>query len=370
MSNFMQSLSAFGAGILSFFAPCVLPLLPAYICFITGLSLEEFSPGKDISLAKRRLILGEAVLFVLGFSLVFIALGASASLFGAYFIEYKTIVRALGGIVLIVFGLQMLGVFKIKFLQYERRIHLKAKPISWLGSFMVGMAFGFGWTPCVGPMLAAILTLAATSDTLRKGVILLSLYSLGLALPFLLISMGVKKAFGLLIRLKPHFKLITAISGVLLVIIGITILVPLAVAASAEPAADFVLPTLEGENLQLSDFKGKIIILTFWATSCPSCQKQVTVLTKLYDQYNDKGLIVIGVSLDQGKNEALSKFSKRLKINYPIVVGDRKVVKSYGGVAFIPTAFIIDQKMNIVEKHVGFKSFEFFEAKIKKLLGE
>ena len=226
MAEVLQILTAFSAGTLSFFSPCVFPLIPAYICFITGLSSQEIMSSFESSTVKRKLILTEAILFIVGFSVIFVALGASASFLGSYFISYKKIIRIIGGIILVIFGLHMIGVFRIKFLEYEKKLHLKAKPINWLSSVFVGMAFGLGWTPCVGPILGGILVLAATRDTLFKGATLLSFYSLGLALPFLLISIGIKKALNIFSKIQKHFKLVSVISGILLIIIGITILIP------------------------------------------------------------------------------------------------------------------------------------------------
>lgn len=382
MTNILQTLTAFGAGILSFFAPCVFPLIPAFICFITGLSAQDLTLSQEMTSVKRRLILSESVLFILGFSLVFVTLGASASFLGSHFVTYKQIIRMIGGIVLILFGLHLVGLLKIKFLQYEKRIHLKTKPISWLGSLFVGMAFGFGWTPCVGPILGGILVLAATSETLVRGVTLLSFYSLGLALPFLLVSIGINQMLSLVTRIEKYLRVVTVISGILLIVIGITMLIPNACAFSFSPssniteqdekeknaASDFVLPTVDGQTLQLTDFKGKIVILNFWGMDCPACQSQILVLLKLYEEYKDKELEVIGINLDRGSKETLKAFSELKKITYPIIRGNEQVAEDYGGIIFIPTTFIIDQEMNIVKKYFGNASFDAFKSEIERLL--
>ena len=381
MTDILHVFAAFGAGVLSFFSPCVLPLILAYICFITGLSSEELTVSQDVTSAKKRLILTEAILFILGFSLVFVALGASATFLGSHFIARKKLIGMIGGIILILFGLHMCGLLKIKFLEYEKKIHLKTKPISWLGSTFVGMAFGLGWTPCVGPILGGVLMMAATRDTLTKGVILLSFYSLGLALPFLLVSIGIKRTLTLFTKIKRHFKLISVISGILLIIIGITILIPAVWAdpvkgsnvagkneESKEVASDFALPTLEGEILQLSDFKGKVIILDFWAIFCPPCRKGIPDFVKLYDKYKDKGLVIIGINLDRGDINEVKRFCQDMNINYPVVRGNYLVAEDYGGIRYIPTTFLIDEEMNIVKKFIGYTSYETFESQILRLL--
>jgi cytochrome c-type biogenesis protein len=221
MSDVLQTLTAFGAGLLSFFSPCVLPLIPAYVCFITGLSLEELSTQKDSR--KGRTVLPESLLFILGFSLVFVILGASATFLGSFLFARQKIIKIIGGLIVVFFGLHVSGLFKIRFLQYEKKFHLGSKPVTKFGSFLVGVVFGFGWTPCVGPVLGGILMLAATKDSLVKGVLLLSFYSLGLALPFFILSMGIGYALGLFSKVKRYFKIISVVSGILLIVIGIGI---------------------------------------------------------------------------------------------------------------------------------------------------
>jgi len=224
MTDALQILTAFGAGLLSFFSPCILPLIPAYICFITGASIEELSVPKGKDFGRVKSILPESLLFILGFFIVFVILGASATFLGSFLFAKQKIIKIIGGLIVIFFGLHISGLFNIKFLQYEKKLHLRSKPVTKLGSFLVGMVFGFGWTPCVGPILGGILMLAATKDSLAKGVLLLSFYSLGLALPFFLLSIGVEYMLGLFSKVKRYFKLISVVSGILLIVIGIGIM--------------------------------------------------------------------------------------------------------------------------------------------------
>ncbi len=225
MTELGKILIAFGAGFLSFFTPCILPLIPAYICFITGLSIKELSDSQEKAAKKNfKLILMESILFVLGFSIVFVILGASVTFLGSYLLANQRIIRIIGGAVVILFGLHLIGIFNIKALQYEKKVRLTSKPIHIFGSFLVGVAFGFGWTPCVGPILASILVMAATRDTLAKGILLLSSYSLGLGVPFIVASLGIGWISPLLIKINRFLKLISVISGILLLIIGIGII--------------------------------------------------------------------------------------------------------------------------------------------------
>lgn len=217
---------AFGAGILSFFSPCVLPLIPAYICFVTGLSLDELqhTAGQVRIVQSLAKILWPTILFVLGFSLVFVALGATASYFGNIISAHEKIIRIVGGSVIMLLGLHVAGVFNIRGLQYEKRLHLKSKPANILGAFIVGIVFAIGWTPCVGPALAAILGLAGTQKTLSQGVILLVAYSLGLGVPFILTALGFNTFLNLFTKVKKYFRLISIVTGLLLVAIGILIM--------------------------------------------------------------------------------------------------------------------------------------------------
>lgn len=219
----MESISIFmalGAGLLSFLSPCVLPLIPAYISFISGISIKEL---KDTDKGMPGILIA-TILFILGFSIVFILLGASATYMSSFMLTNKEILQFILGIIVILFGLHLLGLFNIKFLQYEKKIHLKKKPTNILGAFFIGLAFAFGWTPCIGPMLGSILTLAATKETLSGGVILLSAYSLGLGVPFFLTSMAIGSFFTLFSQIRRYFKTISVISGILLIGIGFLIM--------------------------------------------------------------------------------------------------------------------------------------------------
>lgn len=207
---------AFLGGVLSFLSPCVLPLVPSYLSFITGFTVEEFG-------GKRRLAILHASLFVIGFSLIFILLGASATAVGSAFRAYKDVIQQAGGVLIILFGLYCLGVIKLGFLTQERRVHLEQKPLGYLGSVLVGMAFGAGWSPCIGPILGGILSLAATEADLGRGMWLLVAYSAGLAVPFLVAAFAVERFLGWFQRFRRHLGLVQKVSGALLVVVGLLI---------------------------------------------------------------------------------------------------------------------------------------------------
>lgn len=215
---------AFFAGLLTFLSPCILPLIPAYISFITGVSIDDLVSGKEEKKEMTGRIFLEMVLFISGFSLVFVLLGASASYFGKFLLSHLRVLRTIGGILVILFGLYIAGLFKLSFLGYERRIHLKMKPINILGSFIVGTVFALGWTPCAGPILATILTYAGTGETVGAGIFLLGSYSLGLGIPFLLSGLAVNLFVRGFRKIKRYSRLISPVTGGLLVLFGVLIL--------------------------------------------------------------------------------------------------------------------------------------------------
>jgi cytochrome c-type biogenesis protein len=205
---------AFLAGLLSFLSPCVLPLVPSYIGFLTGMTLPEMS-------GRRRAALAHALLFVGGFSLIFILLGASATALGRALNFYQVWLQRIGGGLIILFGLLCLGAFRIGPLSQERRLQLERKPVGYLGSALVGMAFAAGWTPCIGPVLGGILGLAATSADVPRGMLLLAVYSAGLALPFLIAAVAVDSFLAWFQRFRRFLPWVMRISGVILVLVGV-----------------------------------------------------------------------------------------------------------------------------------------------------
>ena len=220
MEQEFSLLIVFAAGLLSFLSPCVLPLIPGYIAFVSGLSVNDMTEREstDKILASAML---SSVLFVIGFSAVFVLLGASATWLGGLLVQRLPLLVNIAGIVIIIFGLQQIGLFKFGFMQATKQIDLPAEKLGPFKAPLLGAAFGFGWTPCVGPILAAILTYAATMDTVGKGVMLLIVYSAGLAIPFLLTTVAMKGFFKLFSRIKKYMGLIQKISGAILVLLGI-----------------------------------------------------------------------------------------------------------------------------------------------------
>ena len=219
MGDNVSLIAAFGAGFLSFISPCVLPLIPGYISFVSGVSLEEMRD--DQAAAARRQVIITSLAFVLGFSLVFIALGASASVIGRFLFRNSNLFEKVAGALVIVIGLHTMGVFRLPFLETEKRLQAGSKPKTLTGAVLVGMAFGFGWTPCIGPILSGILVLAGSKETVWEGVVMLAVYSLGLGIPFLLTALAINKFFAASSRIRKHYHAIEVTSGILLVGIGL-----------------------------------------------------------------------------------------------------------------------------------------------------
>jgi cytochrome c-type biogenesis protein len=216
--------AAFIAGVLSFISPCVLPLIPGYLSFVSGVTLDEMrGTVKTAPSNVRRRAVIMSLAFVLGFSLVFISLGASATAIGTLLMEHLSLLGKIAGVVIILFGLHMMGVLHIGWLYSEKRMQTSGKPAGFFGAMLVGIAFAFGWTPCIGPILAAILAVAATQESVAEGVKLLAVYSAGLGVPFIATSLAINKFFAASARLRKHYHMIEVVSGVLLVVVGVLI---------------------------------------------------------------------------------------------------------------------------------------------------
>ena len=221
MTGSVGVLVAFGAGLFSFLSPCVLPLFPSYVSFITGMSVGDLTA--DLSGAARRRVILHALAFVLGFSLVFVALGASFSAAGQFLLDYRDLIRRVGGALIVLFGLYIAGVFKLAAMGRTMQFQLREKPAGYLGSLVVGITFAIGWTPCVGPILGAILSLAGTAETVQRGIGLLIAYSAGLGLPFLLSAIALGSFLKFFRRYRPFIPVMERAAGVLLVVVGVLV---------------------------------------------------------------------------------------------------------------------------------------------------
>jgi len=211
---------AFVAGLLSFLSPCVLPLIPSYVFFITGLSLQDLKDDAQKSRIAFHAFI-QSISFVAGFTLVFCLLGATASFLGQLLFKYQAYILKAGGVLIILFGIHLTGVFQFAFMQNEKRVHVSKRRWGWIGSFVIGVAFGAGWTPCVGPILGTILVMASAAETMAKGIGLLAVYSLGIGLPFIAATMMLSRFMTLLQKYKKAIRVFSVVSGLFLIAIGI-----------------------------------------------------------------------------------------------------------------------------------------------------
>ena len=215
-------LGAFVAGILSFLSPCVLPLIPSFITYITGLSFADLQTEHPTHEVRQQTII-HTLLFISGFTVVFVLLGASATFIGGLLQEHMTAIRRVGGLLIVLFGVHLTGLIPFKFLLGEKRIALHRKPVGYVGSFLVGLAFAAGWTPCIGPILASILMVAAAEATVAHGIALLLTYSMGLAIPFFLAALAMHQFLVVFNRFKKYIRVFEIVTGVFLVIVGVMV---------------------------------------------------------------------------------------------------------------------------------------------------
>ena len=218
-TNVVSFGAAFAAGLLTFLSPCILPLIPAYVSYITGISLDELKESHKKEVQRR--VLGYSLLFVLGFSAVFIALGASASYIGQLFLIHKALISKIGGALIIIFGLYFLGILKLDFFAKEKKIRFKSRRGSKLGSFLLGVTFAAAWTPCVGPILGSILVLAGTGEKMAGGIWLLGVYSLGIAIPFIISALLINSFLMRYAKFNKYLSAVKIICGLLLIFIGV-----------------------------------------------------------------------------------------------------------------------------------------------------
>jgi cytochrome c-type biogenesis protein len=401
-------LIAFAAGLLSFLTPCVLPLVPGYISLISGVSVEHLKgEGGGSRAAARRAVIVNSLAFNAGVSLIFILLGATAGWVGNVLFSTPW-VRIVGGVVIILFGFQMMGVLKIGALYRDTRKFSDDKPRGPLGAALLGIAFAAGWTPCIGPILGGIIGLAATSGGWKSGLVLSAFYAAGLAIPFLVTGLVLNQFLGFYSRFRRHLHKVEVASGVLLILIGVMVASnsltwvagvasrylpdaerwvktdapapattapqnPTAPAngaatSAAEPAPDLELTTTDGKPLKLSELRGQVVLLNFWATWCVPCRAEIPALNAMEKDLSARGFKVLGVTTSDTP-DVVREYQKDVRQDYTVALGDDGVANAYS-VGVLPTTFIIDREGRVREKIIGEKSRAYFEARVKPLLDE
>jgi cytochrome c-type biogenesis protein len=454
--------AAFLAGLVSFLSPCVLPLVPGYVSMLSGIGVEQLKEGQ----APRGGLLSSALAFVLGFSIVFITFGASASAVGSFLVRNRSLLAPIAGALIILFGLHLVGwlvkitvraglliaailaavglalhfthrsaggrVTPVQFYAIaiifligpmltrwlNRDVHLRnvggSKP-GIVSGFLMGFAFAFGWTPCIGPILAGVLAVAATRDTIGQGVLLLSFYSAGLAIPFVLTALGIGRFLKFYQRFRRHLHTVEVFSGVLLLAIGGLIFFnqltwlsgKLAIfqpenlvakfasrtaggAAGASSAAqgdsagvlenepDVIFQDLQGNKVDLASMKGKVVLVNFWATWCDPCRAEIPILINLQQQYASKGYVTLGVAMDDDGKKVVDPFVQKTRFDvngqptamtYPILLGDDDIATKFGGLLGMPTTFLINRDGKIAKKYIGILSEAQITKDVKAQLG-
>ena len=363
-------------GLVSFLSPCVLPILPVYLAM-----LSQNTDNEGQAKRNRKTLLINTLLFVLGISTTFLILGTGVGFIRPFLMSNKNVFLGLGGLLIIGMGLFYMDLLKIDELQREKRMHYQVKKMNPLAAYILGFTFSFGWTPCIGPMLASVLVVASTSSNALTGYLLIGVYTLGFVVPFLLLAVFAEKMIELLERVKSKGLSLKRIGGMLLVLTGLVFLMngltgpkevitkptnekvqeqslskeeqsneEAEVDEEAVLAPDFILEDQYGNTHKLSDYQGKTVFLNFWATWCPPCKKEMPDIEKLYEEYglNEDEVIVLGVAMPnigrEGSKEDIIEFLDDEGYTFPVVFDESaELMYNYQITAF-PTTFIINPK--------------------------
>lgn len=409
-------LTALISGVISFASPCVLPIVPGYLSFITGLGLQDLT-NQD----RRKTVLRKAamnsIVFVVGFSIVFIILGASATAAGSFLRDNLGILGKVAGAVIVIFGLHMVGLIKIPFLLYEKRLHSESKSLGAGRSLTAGILFAFGWTPCIGPILAGILAIAAVQETATRGMVLLGVYSLGLGIPFVLSAVFLNAFFTAFAKVKHHLHKVEVAGGIVLIAIGLLIFTGNLAAISqkfdfmnpeyflqresgASPKQegspvspqnkndnlsaqdtsserqannitanygkyDFTLKTLDGHTIRLSDYSGKVVLVNIWVPWCGPCRMETPGFVKLYEQYQNHGFEIVSVAVETNEKD-VEAFIKKYSVRWPVGMDD-EIAHAYGTYG-LPDNFLFGPDGKVIKHFVGFTNEETLKPLIENTL--
>lgn len=385
-------LLVFIEGILSLFSPCILPVIPVYLSMLSNSSVKHLEDGEvgflNSSLFKN------TVLFILGISTTFFILGSSIRAINRFFNLNKDVMVIMGGLVIILLGFFYMGYLKLPFLQKHKKIQLKVKEMNGITAFLLGFTFSFGWTPCVGPMLASVLFMASSSSNPMVGNLLILVYSFGFTIPFIIVAIFYSKLFRYINKVKENMDIIQKIGGIILIVAGVVMVLggsdktlgyikkavnyPIEFIQNKDKnrdiedsnidkeesdtnidedakvfAPDFSLVDQYGNTHKLSDYKGKVVFLNFWATWCPPCVGEMPHIEELYKEYksSDEDVIILGVAIPnigrEGSKEDITEFLNSNGYTFPVVFDNTaEVIEQYGISAF-PTTYIIDKEGNI-----------------------
>ncbi|UPA28916.1 redoxin family protein [Terrisporobacter glycolicus] len=375
----------FFEGLFSFFSPCVLPIIPIYLSMLSNSSTDIM---KDKTF-KNSTLFKNTLFFTLGICTTFFILSMAIGAFSQFFIGNKELLMLIGGIFIIIMGVFYMGYVNIPLLQREKRFEMHSKDMNILSSFMLGLTFSFGWTPCIGPMLTSVLIMASGTQNILIGNALVLIYSIGFILPFIILAMFYKKLFEKFNNMKKHLGTLKKIGGILLIISGLIMSfnginqinesrkdnykaeVENKTENNKVKALDFTLYDQYGKEHKLSDYKGKTVFLNIWATWCPPCKAEMPHIEELYNEYNknNEDVIILGVSApnlgNEGDEKHISKFLKDNEYTFPVVF-DNNADLIYGySIQSFPSTFIIDKEGYVREYVPGAMDKETMKSLIE-----
>lgn len=373
-------------GVLSIFSPCILPILPIYLSMLSNSSVDDLKSSNS----SKGVLVKNTIFFTLGISTTFFILGSSISILSSFFTTNKNIIMLIGGIIILIMGLFYLGVIKSNFLNREKRINVEYKTMSPLSAFFLGFTFSFGWTPCIGPILASVLVMASSSSSFLTANLLILIYTIGFIVPFIIASVFYSKLYKKFDKVKKYMNEIKKISGIFIIIAGLIMLVNGFMGINRElstnrelgnqtqgseninkennngssnvvenkeesnekaiKALDFTLYDQYGNKHSLSEYKGKTIFLNFWATWCPPCREEMPYIDELYKEYNENkdDVIILGVSTPnvgrEGSVDHVKEFLNKEGYAFPVVFDEKSPMAFEYGINAFPSTFIINKE--------------------------
>ena len=374
-------------GLLSFFSPCVLPIIPVYISILSN-SSQDILNNEDF---KSSSLLKNTIFFTLGLCTTFFLLGMTIGTFSQFFIDNKNLLMLIGGVLIIFMGIFYMELINIPLLQRDKRLNMKVKDMNILTSYLLGFTFSFGWTPCIGPMLASVIIMASGSESLLAGNLLVGIYSIGFILPFIIVAIFYKKLFEKFNNTKKYLPILKKIGGIILIISGLIMIyngldkrnttieneATNKVEQSQEDgkikALDFTLYDQYGNTHTLSEYEGKTVFLNIWATWCPPCKQEMPYIEELYKEYNlnKEDVVILGLASPyfgkEGSKEDIKEFLNSNKYTFPVVFDENAdLIYSYGIQAF-PTTFVIDKEGYIAQYVPGGMTKEIMKTLIESV---
>ena len=374
-------------GLLSFFSPCVLPIIPVYISILSN-SSQDILNNEDF---KSSSLLKNTIFFTLGICTTFFLLGMTIGTLSQFFIDNKNLLMLIGGVLIVFMGIFYMELINIPLLQRDKRLNMKVKDMNILTSYLLGFTFSFGWTPCIGPMLASVIIMASGSESLLAGNLLVGIYSIGFILPFIIVAIFYKKLFEKFNNTKKYLPILKKIGGIILIISGLIMIyngldkrnttieneATNKVEQSQEDgkikALDFTLYDQYGNTHTLSEYEGKTVFLNIWATWCPPCKQEMPYIEELYKEYNlnKEDVVILGLASPyfgkEGSKEDIKEFLNSNKYTFPVVFDENAdLIYSYGIQAF-PTTFVIDKEGYIAQYVPGGMTKEIMKTLIESV---